>query len=129
MNEPLWISKRAVLAIHAEQLAEHDGSTGIRDEGLLDSTLAKPHNVFAYTDGADIFRLAASYAFGIARNHAFIDGNKRTALVVSAAFLDRNGWDILASKEDLYLTFVHLADGSLPEEELASWFRIHTVAL
>ncbi len=75
--------------MHSEQLAEHGGSDGIRDETLLDSALAKPLNVFAYADEPDIFRLAASYAFGIARNHAFIDGNKRTALVVSITFLDQ----------------------------------------
>ncbi len=129
MNQPLWISKRAVLAMHSEQLAEHGGSDGIRDETLLDSALAKPHNVFAYADEPDIFRLAASYAFGIARNHAFIDGNKRTALVVSLTFLLRNGWEISVSKEDLYFTFLHLADGSLSEEELTAWFTKHAVPL
>ena len=113
--------------MHSEQLAEHGGSDGIRDETLLDSALAKPLNVFAYSEEPDIFRLAASYAFGIARNHAFLDGNKRTALAVSLTFLDRNGWDIEASKEDLYFTFLHHADGSLSEEELAAWFRDHAV--
>lgn len=113
--------------MHSAQLAEHGGSDGIRDETLLDSALAKPLNVFAYADQPDIFRLAASYAFEIARNHAFVDGNKRTALVVSLTFLDRNGWDIPAAKEDLYFTFLHLADGSLNEEELAAWFTKHAV--
>jgi death-on-curing protein len=129
MNEPLWVSKKAVLATHSAQLAEHGGSDGIRDETLLDSALAKPRNVFAYADQPDIFRLAASYAFGIARNHAFVDGNKRTALVVSLTFLDRNGWDIVVSKEDIYFTFLHLADGSLTEEELTAWFTQHAVPL
>jgi len=129
MNEPLWVSKKAVLAMHSAQLAEHGGSDGIRDETLLDSALAKPRNVFAYADQPDISRLAASYAFGIARNHAFVDGNKRTALVVSLTFLDRNGWDIVASKEDIYFTFLHLADGSLTEEELTAWFTQHAVPL
>ena len=127
MNEPLWMSKSSVLAAHSQQLAEHGGSDGIRDENLLDSALAKPHNVFAYEDDADLFRLAASYASGIARNHAFVDGNKRTALAVSSAFLIRNGWDIDAPREDLYATFLHLADGSLSEEELAGWFTCHAV--
>ena len=116
--------------MHSQQLAEHGGSAGIRDESLLDSALAKPHNVFAYNEPTpDIFRLAASYAFGIARNHAFVDGNKRTALVVSIAFLDRNGWDIVAPKEEVYFTFLHLADGSLTEEELTAWFTRHAVPL
>jgi death-on-curing protein len=125
VNEPIWISKKAVLAMHSAQLAEHGCSDGIRDETLLDSALAKPHNVFAYADQPDIFRLAASYAFGIARNRPFVDGNKRTALVVSITFLDRNGWDIVAPKEDVYFTFLHLADGSLSEEELTAWFTRH----
>jgi death-on-curing protein len=129
MNEPLWVSKKAVLAMHSAQLAEHGGSDGIRDETLLDSALAKPRNVFAYADQPDIFRLAVSYAFGIARNHAFVDGNKRTALVVSLTFLDRNSWDIVASKEDVYFTFLHLADGSLTEDELTAWFTKHAVPL
>ena len=129
MKEPLWVSKKAVLAMHSAQLAEHGGSDGIRDETLLDSALAKPRNVFAYADQPDIFRLAASYAFGIARNHAFVDGNKRTALVVSLTFLTRNGWDVVAPKEDVYFTFLHLADGSLTEEELTAWFTKHAVPL
>jgi prophage maintenance system killer protein len=86
VNEPLWISKKAVLAMHSEQLTEHGGSDGIRDETLLKSALAKPLNVFAYSDEPDIFRLAASYAFGIARNRAFLDGDKRTALAVPPLF-------------------------------------------
>ena len=129
MDEPLWMSKASALALHSEQLAEHGGSDGIRDETLLDSALAKPLNVFPYGEDPDIFRLAASYAFGIARNHAFVDGNKRTAMVVSLAFLDLNGWDVVAPKEDFYLTFLHLADGSLSEEELAAWFTGHAVAI
>jgi death-on-curing protein len=129
MKEQLWVSKKAVLAIHSAQLAEHGGSDGIRDETLLDSALAKPRNVFAYADQPDVFRLAASYAFGIARNHAFVDGNKRTALVVSLTFLDRNGWDVVAPKEDVYFTFLHFADGSLTEDELTAWFTRHAVPL
>ena len=115
--------------MHSLQLAEHGGSAGIRDETMLDSALAKPLNVFAYADQPDIFRLAASYAFGIARNHAFVDGNKRTALVVSLTFLERNGWDIVVPKENVYFTFLHLADGSLSEDELTAWFKKHAVVL
>jgi death on curing protein len=129
MEEPRWISKRAVLAMHNEQLAEHGGSDGIRDKTLLDSALAKPLNVFAYAYEPDVFRLSASYAFGIARNHAFVDGNKRTALVVSLTFLDRNGWDIVAPKEDVYFTFLHLADGTLSEDELTTWLTKHAIPL
>jgi death on curing protein len=129
VEEPVWVSKRAVLALHDEQLAEHGGSSGIRDESLLDSALAKPRNVFAYADDPDIFRLAASYAYGIARNHAFVDGNKRTALVVCILFLNRNGCDITASKSDEYETFLALAEGTLTEDELTAWLTRHAVSL
>jgi death-on-curing protein len=129
MAEPRWISKRAVLASHSEQITAHGGAEGLRDEGLLDSALGKPVNVFAYEDGADLFRLAASYAFGIARNHPFVDGNKRTALVVSLAFLNLNGLDVEASKEEFYFTFLRLAEGGLTEDELAAWFRGNGVSI
>src|SRR5258705_13291996 len=98
------------------QLAAHGGSDGIRDETLLDSALPKPRNVFAYADSVNLPRLAASYAFGIARNHAFIDGNKRTALVVSEGFLHVNGLKIASPPDEKYFTFLHLADRSLSED-------------
>jgi death-on-curing protein len=129
VEEPVWVSKRVVLALHDEQLAEHGGSSGIRDESLLDSALAKPQNVFAYGDDPSLFRLAASYAFGIARNHAFVDGNKRTALVVCVLFLNRNGWDIDAPKSDEYDTFLALAEVSLSEDELTAWLTRHAVPI
>jgi death on curing protein len=129
MDEPIWIDKPETLITHSRQLAEHGGSDGIRDESLLDSALAKPRNVFAYEDDATLPRLAASYTFGIARNHAFVDGNKRTALVISLGFLSLNGLKLTASPEDRYATFLALAEGSLSEEELAAWFRAHSVAL
>jgi death-on-curing protein len=127
MEEPIWVDKPEVLVAHSRQLAEHGGSDGIRDLTLLESALAKPRNVFAYQPDATLPRLAASYAFGIARNHPFIDGNKRTALVVSEGFLRLNGLRMVAAPEDKYLTFLHLADGSLSEEELASWFMAHAI--
>jgi death on curing protein len=129
VQEPVWVSRRAVLALHSEQLAEHGGSDGIRDESLLDSALAKAQNVFAYDETATVFRLAASYAFGIARNHAFIDGNKRTSLVVSILFLNRNGWDVEAPKEEVYDTFLGMAEGRVAEQELAEWFSAHSAAI
>ena len=127
MEEPIWVDKPEVLIAHSRQLAEHGGSDGIRDITLLESALAKPRNVLAYQADATLPRLAASYAFGIARNHPFIDGNKRTALVVAEGFLRFNDWKLVAAPEEKYLTFLHLADGSLSEEELATWFTAHAV--
>ena len=124
MQEPVWITKDVAFAIHERQLSEHGGGSGVRDNGLLESALGKPQNLFVYGDGqVDLAALAASYAFGIARNHPFIDGNKRSALVVSRTFLRLNGTDLVTSKEDKYLTFLALAAGEVSEEELAAWFR------
>jgi death-on-curing protein len=127
MYEPVWIEKPEVLIVHSMQLAEHGGSDGIRDETLLDSALAKPRNVFAYADDPSLPRLAASYAFGIARNHPLIDGNKRTALVVSEGFLRLNGFKVASAQEEKYFTFLHLADGSLSEDQLTVWLTKHAV--
>lgn len=129
MNEPIWIDKPEVLIVHSMQLAEHGGSAGIRDETLLDSPLTKPRDVFTYSNSVSLPRLAASYAFGLARKHAFIDGNKRTALVVSEGFLRVNGFKVVSAPEEKYFTFLHLADGSLTEEELTAWFTKCAVPL
>lgn len=124
MAEIVWLLKEAVRAIHERQIAEHGGSSGLRDEGLLQSALARPQHLAAYGDPPpDLAALAAAYAFGIARNHPFIDGNKRTALVAARTFLLVNGANLEASQEEKYLTFLRLAEGSLPEEELADWIR------
>jgi death-on-curing protein len=124
-----WVSEDSVLAIHDEQLAEHGGMAGLRDRSLLLSALARPQNLAAYGT-PDVADLAASYAVGIARNHAFIDGNKRTALVVAAGvFLPLNGYKLTASDGETVRVMLSVADGSMPEEELASWFRTHTVPL
>lgn len=128
MQAPVWILEDVVLAIHRRQLAEHGGSGGIRDPGLLDSALARPKNLIAYADPEDepdLAILAASYAWGLVRNHPFVDGNKRTAYVVCRTFLKLNGWDFEASPEEKYLTFLQLAEGRLSEQELASWIRDH----
>jgi death-on-curing protein len=129
MKEPIWIDKPEVLIVHSMQLAEHGGSDGIRDETFLDSALSKPRNVFASADSISLPRLAASYAFDIARNHAFIDGNKRTALVISEGFLRVNGLKIVSSPEEKYFTFLHFADGSVTEDGLTAWFTEHAVLL
>jgi death-on-curing protein len=127
--EPIRIDKPEVLVAHSRQLAEHGGSDGTRDETLLDSALAKPRNVFAYADSPTLPMLAASYAFGIARNHAFVDGNKRTALVICEGFLRLNGLRVVAPPEEKYLTFLSLAEGTLTEDELTAWLTRHAVSL
>jgi death-on-curing protein len=121
---PIWIEKRVALAYHNMQLAEHGGSAGVRDEGLLESAMARPQNIAAYaSEPPTLFRLAAAYAFGIVRNHPFVDGNKRTALVVAIAFLERNGITFSASQQEAYLTFYDLAAGKFTEDELTAWFE------
>ena len=122
-----WIGIDLALALHDRQLAEHGGPAGVRDAGLLESALARPVNLAAYSD-PDAPALAASYAFGIARNHAFIDGNKRTAWVLARLFLKANGVEIAFDKADAIRAMLGLAAGELSEEELAAWFRDHIVA-
>ena len=127
-SEPIWILDDIVLAIHHRQIAEHGGLDGMRDEGLLQSALGKPKNFYNYTDPKpDIAALAASYAYGITRNHPFVDGNKRTAFVISRLFLKLNGRDISASSAEKYHTFIQLAEGNLSEDELADFIRTHLV--
>lgn len=124
MKEIRWLLEETVTAIHKRQLAEHGGREGVRDFGLLSSALAKPQNLLFYTEEtADISALAAAYAFGITRNHPFIDGNKRTALVVMRSFLILNGFDISATQEEKYMTFLNLAAGNLSENELTQWIK------
>lgn len=118
-----WLLIDRVLAIHSRQIAEHGGGDGVRDVGLLESALARPENVAAYEPEADIASLAAAYAFGIVKNHPFIDGNKRTGYVVMETFLIKNGFTLNATPIDKYTTFLQLAEGSLSEVELAEWLR------
>jgi death-on-curing protein len=125
MSGPIWIDLEVVLAIHDEQLAEHGGQAGVRDRGLLESALARPRNQFAYGESS-LPRLAASYAFGISRNHPFLDGNKRTSLVVAELFLDLNGLDLTASDEACVATFLRLAAGELGEDDLARWIEANS---
>ena len=124
-----WLRTDAVLAMHKRQIAEHGGGEGVRDLGLLESALTRPQNIAAYEPDADIARLAAAYAFGIAKNHPFVDGNKRTSLVACRTFLILNGYQLDASPTDKYLTFISLAEGTLSEEELAEWLREKVVEM
>lgn len=120
----IWVTQAVAIAAHAEQLAEHGGGDGVRDLGLLESAMTRPKNLAQYGD-PDIAELAASYAFGIARNHPFVDGNKRTAAVVSETFLVLNGATLLATDAEIVVAFVALAAGELSEDELTAWFREH----
>ena len=117
-----WVSEEAILAVHDEQLAQHGGGSGIRDRGLLQSALARPQNLVAYGD-PDAADLAAAYAYGIARNHPFVDGNKRTAAVAGLLFLWLNGTETRIGEADLVVTMLALAAGELGEDELAAWLR------
>jgi death on curing protein len=120
--EPIWIEPSVVEEIHRRQLAQHGGQEGIRDRGMLESALGRPRNLWGYSNPRpDFAQLAASYAFGIARNHPFIDGNKRTAFVVCRLFLKRNGHELIASEAEKYATFLALAAGELSEEQLVNW--------
>lgn len=124
-----WVSQDVVLAVHDEQLAEHGGLSGLRDESLLLSALARPMNLAAYGT-PDLADLAAAYAVGITRNHAFLDGNKRTAFVVAAGiFLPYNGYEIIAPHPDRVRVMLAVADGSMSEEALAAWFRTYMRSL
>jgi death on curing protein len=127
MAEWIWVATDVALAAHREQLAEHGGGEGVRDERLLDSAMARAPNLAAYGE-PDAAALAATYAFGIARNHPFVDGNKRTAAVVSETFLVLNGYALEASDAELVVAFLALASGDLSEEELADWFRTRLVS-
>jgi death on curing protein len=122
----IWIDPEVVLAIHEEQLAEHGGSAGIRDTGMLESALARPRNLVAYGD-PDVFDLAAAYGFGIARNHPFVDGNKRTAFVCAELFVVLNGYRLVAGDTECVLTMLNLAAGEIDETAFAEWLRRHCV--
>lgn len=126
-KEPQWLLVEAVLAMHKMLIAEHGGTSEVRDRGLLDAALARPQNLFAYEDPKPpLTRLAASYAFGIAKNHPFVDGNKRVALTAAAVFLEINGASLDANEAEAVAVFRDLAGGILGEDELAVWLNKNT---
>ena len=124
--EFVWIDDTVVEAIHDSQLSEHGGLGGVRDEGMLASALARPKNLAAYEE-PDACRRAAAYGFGIARNHPFVDGNKRTAFVAVELFLELNGFTLTASDTDCVLIMLGVADGSIDQRRFAAWLRKHAV--
>lgn len=121
-----WLQREVILAVHEEQLAEHGGATGVRDEGLMDSALARPRHLAAYGE-PDHAELAAAYGYGLARNHPFFDGNKRTAFVAVELFLALNGWALTASDADCVLTMLSVAAGEIDEPGFADWIRRHSL--
>jgi death-on-curing protein len=128
MADWVWVATAVAIEVHREQLIEHGGGHGIRDAGLPEGAMARPQNLVAY-GRPDAAALAAAYAYGIARNHPFVDGNKRTAAVIGETFLVLNGYELDASDAEIVVAFVALAAGELEEEELADWFRARIIPL
>lgn len=129
-DEPKWLLTDTVLIAHARSLADHGGPEGVRDEGLLESALARPQQILAYSEERpDIATLAAAYGSGLVRNHPFVDGNKRIAFIAIGAFLRLNGHRLVADRVEAYRVMIALADGSMTEEILAEWLRRNSRAL
>lgn len=124
MKDGIWLDPAVMRAVHEEQLAEHSGAPGTRDAGLLESALARPQHLAAYGE-PDAAALAAAYGYGIARNHPFVDGNKRTAFVAVELFLALNGFELTADDADCVLTMLAVAAGDLSEDDFAAWIRTH----
>lgn len=124
MKTLVWIDRELVPLLHRSLIAEHGGSLGIRDAGLLESALTRPEQLHAYGKKPDVFALAAAYAFGISKTHPFVDGNKRVALVLTRVFLLRNGYELDATNDEKYHIFYGLASGSVSEDDLAQWLRV-----
>jgi death-on-curing protein len=125
-KEPIWLVAQIVLAIHDDLLAQHGGLFGLRDTGLFESALARPRHRWEYGEAEDLFDCAASYGFGIAKNHAFNDGNKRTAFQSMYTLLGLNGLELNATEIDAVKVMIGVANGSIPEKRLATWLRDNT---
>ena len=123
MSEPVWVSRQVLELLHGESLREHGGADGLRDSGLLDSALARAQNICAYEAVDDVFRLAAAYAFGIVKNHPFVDGNKRAGFIAAGLFLRLNGARLKADKAEAAMAVFDLAAGEITELQFAEWLR------
>lgn len=123
MEEPVWLDRKIVEAMHADQIRRHGGAFGLRDPGALESALARPVHRWSYEEDADLAALAAAYCFGIARNHPFVDGNKRMAFLSAYVFLGLNGWEVEVEEAELVLVILETAAGERDEDHLAQWFR------
>ncbi len=126
MDAWIWLEAGVLRAVHDEQLAEHGGAAGVRDNGLFESALARPRQLASYGD-PDLADLAAAYGYGLAKNHPFVDGNKRTAFVAVELFIDCNGHALVADDADCVLTMLAVAAGTMDEAQFADWIRQHTV--
>jgi death-on-curing protein len=126
VSEPRWLDRRALLYLHHESLRQFGGAEGLRDEGLLDSALDRPRSRFAYEGDGDSCNLAAAYAYGLVRNHPFVDGNKRAALAASGVFLMANGLDLIAPPAMVTVAVLDLAADDMSEAAYADWLRAHT---
>jgi len=122
MTDPEWVAFEVVLAVHEAQIAEHGGLSGIRDQGLLESALARPQNLYAYGN-ASLHDMAALYAIGLAKNHTFVDGNKRTAWIVCATFLELNGLVVIADQSSVVTMMLRAAEGTVNDEQFSAWLR------
>lgn len=123
MSEPVWVRRDVLEFLHSESIAEHGGADGLRDNGLFESALARPQNLASYEGVTDPARLAACYAFGLAKNHAFVDGNKRVAFIAAGLFLRLNGYRLIADQAQATLVMLSVASGAFSEDELADWIR------
>ncbi len=128
MREPVWIDERDALTLHDRLLVLHGGASGIRDQGLLESALARPQQLYAYGESPDLIDMAAAYTAGIVRNHPFVDGNKRTGFVVGVLFLEMNGHVFTAGEEDATQAVLSLASGTMDESAFATWLRANVKA-
>ncbi|MCC7020707.1 MAG: type II toxin-antitoxin system death-on-curing family toxin [Ardenticatenales bacterium] len=129
MKEPAWLKREWVDALHFQQLKRFGGAYGVRDDGAVESALARPRNRLAHDDASDLAALAAEYGFGLARNHGYTDGNKRVAFLAMAVFLELNGLRLEAPETDVVRTIIGLAAGDINEPSLADWLRSHVTAL
>lgn len=125
-GEPTWLSEKLVLTLHAESLERFGGTTGIRDQGLLESALGRPRNRYAYGETPSVFELAAAYCYGIVRNHPFVDGNKRAGLLAARAFLLRNGYHFMPEEAETVEVVEGVAAGKVSEAELAQWLEAYS---
>jgi death-on-curing protein len=129
MKEPIWILPETVTIIHQLLMTEHGGLLGIRDKSLLESALARPQQLFAYTNDCNLFSLAAAYSAGIVKNHPFVDGNKRVAFTIATTFLELNGYEVNAPNSEVVILFESLASGQITEGALAEWFSDNNLTL